>query len=1346
MTSKINPNNINGAYPVAGQDNNSQGFRNNFTNISQNFKYAAEEISALQGNTISPSGNSTQNNMMGAPLSNALISNMAFLAKGNGTVTGAVSINYVDGHFQSVSTGGSLTINFENFPVAGKVGVITLQINVTNVGYTVTLPSAVGYGSSRATASSIQGYNLNTNVLTFAQPGTYVFEFTTSDNGTTIFINDLSRPRDYFMNSVTIANSAVSGSINTGALTIAGGLGVGGDIYFGGNLYGNVTGNSSNAQTAVTVTGNAQPNITSAINLTSIGTLTNLSVANSVTANLFVGTFQGNITGNFVVPGANTQVIFNNNGNADADIGFTYNAATQDVFVGNSITTTYLHGNGFYLTDVQGTRGPVGPTGPTGPEGPTGPQGDLGPVGPEGPQGIRGEQGPDGATGPTGPQGPQGPEGPTGPEGLIGPPGTSSIIVGAFGQVATPADLPVDGLIPANFDGPGRPSAPYQMQAGQGLVYNQGGTLSPLFGHVFNYITTDVIPSAWADLGDIRGPQGPLGPVGPQGPEGPEGPTGPQGMQGDQGVVGPTGPDGPEGPEGATGPIGPQGPEGPTGPQGLEGVKGEQGLQGPEGPVGPHGPQGAQGVAGPQGEQGVQGFQGPPGTSSIIIGAFGQVAQPADLPVDGLIPANFDGPGRPAAPYQMLAGQGLVYNQSNALSPLFGHVFNYITTDVIPSAWADLGDVRGPQGPQGDQGVIGPTGPQGVEGPEGPTGPQGPQGVEGLEGPVGATGPQGMQGPEGPTGPQGPLGPEGPVGPQGIQGAEGPEGPEGPTGPQGPEGPEGPVGPEGPIGPPGTSSVIVGAFGQLATPANLPVNGLIPANWDGPGRPAAPYQMLVGQGLVYNQGSSSDPHYGNVYNYVSNDIIPSGWADLGNIIGPQGPQGPQGDQGPTGPTGPQGDIGPQGSQGPVGPQGADGPQGERGDTGAQGPEGPEGPTGPAGIQGERGEQGIQGPEGPVGPAGPEGIQGIEGIQGPQGVEGPQGPPGTSSIIIGAFGQVATPADLPANGLIPANFDGAGRPAAPYQMLAGQGLVYNQGNPADPHFGNVYNYITTDIIPSGWGNLGDIRGPQGPQGIQGQDGAQGAMGPAGPEGPTGPQGPQGVPGIQGDMGPTGPEGPVGPQGPQGPAGQDGVNGPAGAQGPQGIPGATFDTNIPHFFTAEQSFISIGETANPSGATLVTVGQGLNGGAAFMAFHRPGAYAINMGLDTDNIFRLGGWSAPVGLMTIDMGGNLTMLGDISAYSDERLKTNWRPMSENFVSQLAGLKYGIYDRIDTGAEQVGVSAQSLQKLLPQAVTADKDGTLSIAYGSAALVSVIELAKEVESLKKLVAQLLNERKDDGK
>ena len=52
MTSSINPNNIDTTYPIAGQDNDSQGFRDNFTNIKTNFEYAETEIDDLQAKGI----------------------------------------------------------------------------------------------------------------------------------------------------------------------------------------------------------------------------------------------------------------------------------------------------------------------------------------------------------------------------------------------------------------------------------------------------------------------------------------------------------------------------------------------------------------------------------------------------------------------------------------------------------------------------------------------------------------------------------------------------------------------------------------------------------------------------------------------------------------------------------------------------------------------------------------------------------------------------------------------------------------------------------------------------------------------------------------------------------------------------------------------------------------------------------------------------------------------------------------------------------------------------------------------------------------------------------------------
>ena len=51
MPSNIDNTSIDATFPVAGQDNDSQGFRNNFNTIKNNFTAAKNEIEDLQTNT-----------------------------------------------------------------------------------------------------------------------------------------------------------------------------------------------------------------------------------------------------------------------------------------------------------------------------------------------------------------------------------------------------------------------------------------------------------------------------------------------------------------------------------------------------------------------------------------------------------------------------------------------------------------------------------------------------------------------------------------------------------------------------------------------------------------------------------------------------------------------------------------------------------------------------------------------------------------------------------------------------------------------------------------------------------------------------------------------------------------------------------------------------------------------------------------------------------------------------------------------------------------------------------------------------------------------------------------------
>jgi len=123
-------------------------------------------------------------------------------------------------------------------------------------------------------------------------------------------------------------------------------------------------------------------------------------------------------------------------------------------------------------------------------------------------------------------------------------------------------------------------------------------------------------------------------------------------------------------------------------------------------------------------------------------------------------------------------------------------------------------------------------------------------------------------------------------------------------------------------------------------------------------------------------------------------------------------------------------------------------------------------------------------------------------------------------------------------------------------------------------------------------------------------------------------------------------------------------------------------------------------------------------------------LNTGMYRPTTDTIGFTTGGVLRLTVNSTG-ITSSGNVTAYSDERLKKDWEEVKPNFVDQLANVKSGTYTRTDSNERQAGVSAQSLQELLPETVITGGDGILSVAYGNAAMVAVVELAKEIRKLK---------------
>ena len=257
MTSSINPNTIDGTYPIAGQDNNSQGFRDNFTQTKVNFTYAAQEINDLQAKVVLKSaltGTTLDNNMADNLIYAALIQDFSAVKVSVTPVAGTLTMNYASAHYQSYSTAtaGSVTLAFSNFPPAGAYGYMKLQITVTNVSYTLTLPAAVSLG-----ITGIQGISPGTagvtNTITFGTTGVYEFGFGSYDGGSTITIFDLNRALTNFTGAnIATVNVTASGYVSaTGNVT-------GGNINSAGlaSITGNVQGGNIRTVGLVSATGN----------------------------------------------------------------------------------------------------------------------------------------------------------------------------------------------------------------------------------------------------------------------------------------------------------------------------------------------------------------------------------------------------------------------------------------------------------------------------------------------------------------------------------------------------------------------------------------------------------------------------------------------------------------------------------------------------------------------------------------------------------------------------------------------------------------------------------------------------------------------------------------------------------------------------------------------------------------------------------------------------------------------------------------------------------------------------------------------------------------------------------
>ena len=182
MTSAIVPGNIDGTFPIAGQDNSSQGFRDNFTATKNNFTTASSEITDLQANKASTNAAS---NFADNIVSRMATKDTAEMIFAHGTVaSGTLTLNHENGNFHTADITGNCTFAFSNFPVSGRLGRIIILATVGASVSAITMPSAVKKASN-VTGADGSSTTVNPGV------GRYMWEFMTTDAGTTVYMHQL---------------------------------------------------------------------------------------------------------------------------------------------------------------------------------------------------------------------------------------------------------------------------------------------------------------------------------------------------------------------------------------------------------------------------------------------------------------------------------------------------------------------------------------------------------------------------------------------------------------------------------------------------------------------------------------------------------------------------------------------------------------------------------------------------------------------------------------------------------------------------------------------------------------------------------------------------------------------------------------------------------------------------------------------------------------------------------------------------------------------------------------------------------------------------------------------------
>jgi hypothetical protein len=178
MTSAIVSDPIDATYPIAGQDNNSQGFRDNFSYIKTGLATAASELTSLQSHTAKTN---VDNDFNGVKIANAQTNMLYGTVLNSGNISGATNIDVRDGEYFSYTFTSNITLTFAHWPVSDRFAKVRVDIKCDGSARTINFATTSGtvITDSGLTLPFTTGTNTTKH---------YIFDVWTINGGNTVFV------------------------------------------------------------------------------------------------------------------------------------------------------------------------------------------------------------------------------------------------------------------------------------------------------------------------------------------------------------------------------------------------------------------------------------------------------------------------------------------------------------------------------------------------------------------------------------------------------------------------------------------------------------------------------------------------------------------------------------------------------------------------------------------------------------------------------------------------------------------------------------------------------------------------------------------------------------------------------------------------------------------------------------------------------------------------------------------------------------------------------------------------------------------------------------------------------